>query len=163
MWHWVSKIVDWMGDHKLATGAIAATVGYVAVSKSASAAPLTTNPLPGSRSAQLLPNGGIQSGDGKVVPPPQISNTSNTVLQVTTKDEGAAGALRARAKADVDQQGNPLSDIVGYWPKDGLVKLLDPGPNGVMVFVEGPGILGQGGDVVQLRAWAYKGFLQPAN
>lgn len=162
MWGWLHKMIEWMGDHKLATGAIAATVGYVAVSKSASAAPLT-NPLPGSKGASLLPNGGIQSGDGKVVPPPEISNTANTVLQVTTHDEGAAGALRARAKADVDGQGNPISDIVGYWPKDGLVKLLDPGPNGVMVFVEGPGILGQGGDTVTLRAWAAKAFLQPAN
>jgi hypothetical protein len=146
----IGRIIDWMGEHKIATAGIAAGVGYLAISKTANANPA----LPGT-SAQILPGGGIQNGP-KVIPPPNLINTVKTVLRVTTQDPAPAGNLMARANNGT-MSTNP---IIGYFPKDGLVEMLDPG-NENYAFVRGPGV-GPNGPTT-LEAWASKLYLRPAN
>lgn len=151
----IGKAIEWMGDHKFITFLGAAGVGGLVVSKVASAA--TPPALPGTTNVAKLPSGGLQQGN-VIVKPPAAHDTGNAFF-ITTKDPAPYGNLNARANGQTDANGNPLGAIVGYWPKDGPVELLDPGSGNGMVFVGGPGI-DQNGNAVKLEAWAANAYLQ---
>lgn len=152
-----AKIFEWMGDHKLATGAIAAGVGYVAVSKTAQAATTKPATIPGANNVQQLPGGGLQSPT-HVVPPPHPA-TSGPTFYVTTHDPSPQGDLNARATYEVA----PLGPAIGFWPKGGPVELLDPGPGNGMVYVRGPGIDNVSRQAVNLEGWASSAYLSPTS
>lgn len=150
------KIFEWMGDHKLATGAIAAGVGYVTLSKAAKAE--TRNPnLPGTKNVTQLPNGGLATPT-HVVPPPHPQAAGPT-FYVATHDPAPQGNLNARSTPNLSAQGIPTGQIVGYWPKDGPVELLDPGPGNGMVFVRGPGVDNATNEALTLEGWASSAYL----
>lgn len=147
-----SKVWEWMGEHKIATGAIGAGIGYLALSKVAKAAP---EPFPGTKETVVQKGGGIVTPT-KVIPPPNAHKTGQA-FYVTTLDPPPHGNLNARSTNTIDGYGNPTGAIIGYWPKNGAVEMLDPGPGNGMVYVSGPGF--QNGEAVTLAAWASSAFL----
>lgn len=159
MWGWLEKAVEWMGEHKLATGAIAAGVGAVVVTKVANAAPaVITNPnLPGTKNVQQIQGGGLATPT-HVIPPPHPSAQGAT-FYVTTQDPAPGGNLNARATDEIDAQGKPTGAVIGYWAKDEPVQVLDPGPGNGMVYVRGAGIDDTTHAAVQLEAWASSAYL----
>lgn len=153
-----SRMIEWMGDHKLLTGLGAASVGYLVFSsKAAKASPA----LPGAKGgAQQLPGGGIATAT-HAIPPPTAASTGQAYY-VTTDDPPPNGNLNARQTAEVNAQGMPIGMKIGYWPKNGPVELLDAGPGNGMVYVRGPGI-DSNGTAVNLAGWAYKNYLVQKN
>jgi hypothetical protein len=150
----IHKAIEWMGDHKFLTFLGAAGVGSLVVSRTVKAA----EPLPGAKNVQQLPGGGLVS-PVNVVPPLNVSDTPMQVLYVTTQDPAPYGNLNARANGDV-LNGQPTGAIIGYWPKNERVELLDPGNGNGLVYIKGPGI-DSNGNPTMLKAWGWLAFLKP--
>lgn len=150
----ISKVIDWMGDHELITFLGAAGVGSLVVSRTVKAA----EPLPGAKNVQQLKGGGLVSPIN-VVKLPSASEVPMQVLYVTTQDPAPYGNLQARADQGV-ANGGPTGAIIGYWAKNERVELLDPGNGNGLVLIKGPGI-DSNGNAAMLKAWAWLAFLKP--
>jgi hypothetical protein len=151
------RAVEWMGRHKLFTGAAAAGVGFLVFSSAAKAHPA----LPDTKGVKPLPGGGIATTDGQIVVPPPKAVQQGTALWVTTHDPAPAGNLNARQ--------TPKGDVIGYWPKDGAVEVVDVGSGDGWVLVHGPGVTpttASDATLTDLQGWAWSGYLgkdPPAN
>lgn len=153
----IGKAIEWMGNHKLLTGIGAAGVGFLALSSTAKA----HASLPDTKGLKPVPGGGIATDQGQVVVPPPKAVAQGSALWVTTHDPAPAGNLNARQ--------TPKGDVIGYFPKDGAVAVIDPGSGDGWVLVRGPGITpteGNNAAPVDLEGWAWSGYLSkdpPAN
>lgn len=144
------KALEWMGEHKLLTGTLAAGAGFLALSPVAKAA-VGHPALPGTKGIKPLPGGGIGTHEGDVVVPPPKAVEQGTALYVNTHDPAPAGNLNARASAK--------GAVIGYWPKDGALAVIDPGSGDGWVLVHGPGV-DAASHPVDLKGWAWSGYLQ---
>jgi hypothetical protein len=135
-----------MGRHKLLTGAGAAALGFAVFSPRASAHPA----LPGTKGVKPVPGGGIATDQGEVLVPPPKAVQQGTALYVTTHDPAPAGNLNARQ--------TPKGAVIGYWPKNGPVAVLDPGSGDGWVLVHGPGV-DAAAEPTDLEGWAWSGYL----